>query len=50
MRNLRSNGYPAEITANNAVAIGNMETELSARQLAARLKAGSGFKEVRIAQ
>lgn len=50
VRNLRSNGYPAEITANNAVAIGNMETELSARQLAARLKAGSGFKEVRIAQ
>ncbi len=47
-RGLRSNGYPAEITADNTVMIDKMESELSARQLGAQLKAGSGFKEVRI--
>ena len=49
-RNLRTNGYPAEVTAGNTVTIGKMDGELSARQLAARLKAGSGFREVRIAR
>jgi len=49
-RNLRSNGYPAEVTAENALTIAKMDSELSARQLAARLKAGSGFRQVRIAQ
>jgi len=49
-RNLRINGYPAEVTADNTLVIAKMDTELSARQLAARFKAGSGFKEVRIAQ
>lgn len=49
-RNLRHNGYPAEVTADNYLIIAKMDSELSARQLAARLKAGSGFKEVRIAQ
>ncbi len=49
-RNLRSNGYPVEITADNSLTIARMNGELAARQLAARLKAGSGFKEVRIAQ
>ena len=47
-RGLRTNGYPAEITADNTVMIDKMESELSARQLGAQLKAGSGFKEVRI--
>ena len=47
-RGLRSNGYPAEITPDNTVMIDKMESELSARQLGAQLKAGSGFKEVRI--
>lgn len=49
-RNLRFNGYPAEVTAGNELSIAKMQSELSARQLAARLKAGSGFREVRIAQ
>ena len=49
-RNLRVNGYPAEVMSDNSLNIAKMDTELSARQLAARLKAGSGFKEVRIAQ
>ncbi len=49
-RNLRNNGYPAEVTADNFLTIAKMNSELSARQLAARLKAGSGFREVRIAQ
>ena len=49
-RNLRVNGYPAEVTPENTLVIAKMDSELSARQLAARLKAGSGFKEVRIAQ
>ena len=49
-RTLRTNGYPADLTAENALTIAKMDSELSARQLAARLKAGSGFKEVRIAQ
>ncbi len=47
-RGLRTNGYPAEITPDNTVMIDKMESELSARQLGAQLKAGSGFKEVRI--
>lgn len=49
-RSLRTNGYPAELAAGNALYIAKMESELSARQLAARLKAGSGFQAVRIAQ
>jgi hypothetical protein len=48
MRALRTNGYPAEIATDNTVMIDKMESELSARQLAAQLKAGSGFKEVRV--
>lgn len=47
-RGLRANGYPAENTPENTVTIAKMESELSARQLATRLKAGSGFKEVNI--
>ena len=47
-RGLRANGYPAEITPENTLTIAKMESELSARQLATRLKAGSGFKEVNI--
>ena len=47
-RGLRTIGYPAEITPDNTVMIDKMESELSARQLGAQLKAGSGFKEVRI--
>ena len=47
-RSLRTNGYPAEITAENTLIIAKLENELSAKQLAARLKAGSGFKEVNI--
>lgn len=47
-RGLRTSGYPAEIVSENTVTIAKMESELSARQLAARLKAGSGFKEVNI--
>lgn len=49
-RNLRVNGYPAEVTAENTVNIAKMNSELSAGLLAERLKIGSGFKEVRIAQ
>lgn len=49
-RNLRNNGYPADLTAENALNISKMDSEYSARQLALRLKAGSGYKEVRIAQ
>lgn len=47
-RSLRTNGYPAEITAENTLIIAKLENELSAKQLAARLKAGSGFKDVNI--
>jgi hypothetical protein len=49
-RNLRNNGYPVEVATDNSLIIAKMDSELSARQLATRLKAGSGFKEVRIAQ
>jgi len=49
-RNLRTNGYPAEVTADNTLTVARMDGELAARQLAARLKAGSGFPQVRIAQ
>ncbi|MEO8101110.1 MAG: FecR family protein [Betaproteobacteria bacterium] len=49
-RNLRINGYPVEVTTDNTLTIAKMDGELSARQLAARLKTASGFKEVRIAQ
>ena len=49
-RNLRTNGYPAEVTAENTLTVARMDGELAARQLAARLKAGSGFQQVRIAQ
>lgn len=49
-RNLRINGYPAEVTPENALVIVKLDSELTARQLASRFKMGSGFKEVRIAQ
>ncbi|MEP7155717.1 MAG: FecR family protein [Betaproteobacteria bacterium] len=49
-RSLRINGYPAEVGAENTLIIAKMDSELSARQLAVRLKVGSAFKEVRIAQ
>jgi len=49
-RGLRANGYPAEVSPENTLIIAKMDSELSARQLAARLKVGSGYKEVRIAQ
>ena len=48
LRSLRTNGYPAEITAENTLIIAKLESELSARHLGARLKAGSGFKDVNI--
>ncbi len=49
-RNLRVNGYPAEVLTDNTLNIAKMDSELSAQQLAARLKTGSGYKEVRVAQ
>lgn len=49
-RKLRENGYPAENGANNTVVIDKFDTELAAKLLSLQLKAGSGFKELRVAR